>query len=304
MPVMPYVINVSSVNKSNAVYTMQILRTVRRIVARVAYRCILASGLVAASGSFSLAVAGNAPLALYTFNEGSGSTVYDVSGTGLPLNLTIANPAAVTWNGNGSLKINSATLIASSVAASKLNYGLQVNNAITIDAWVQPSNTTQNGPARILTLSKEPTLRNITLGQEQASYDVRLRTTQTDTSGKPAVSSAAGTLSANLTHVVYTRDASGTVTLYLNGVKKLQTTRGGNFSNWDSAYRLALGNELNGGRPWLGSFHRLAIYDRAFTATEITQAYAAGSNAPASTDQHHYEHDYVDECRHGTGCGQ
>ncbi len=283
MPVMPYVINVSSVNKSNAVYTLQILRTVRRIVARVAYRCILASGLVAASSSFSLAVAGSAPLVLYTFNEGSGSTVYDVSGTGLPLNLTIANPAAVTWSAYGSLKINSATLISSGIAATKVNTALKVSNAVTIDAWVQPANTTQNGPARILTLSKEPTLRNFTLGQEQASYDVRLRTTNTDTSGKPEVSSAAGTLSANLTHVVYTRNASGTVTLYLNGVKKLQTTRGGDFSNWDGTYRLGLGNELTGGRPWLGSFHRLAIYDRAFTATEVSQAYTAGSNAPVST---------------------
>ena len=283
MPVMLNVINVSSINKSNAVYTFQMLRTVRRIVARAAYRSIFVCGLVAASGPFSLAVAGSAPLVLYTFNEGSGSTVYDVSGTGLPLNLTIANPKAVTWNTNGSLKINSATLIASGSAATKVSTALKVSNAVTIDAWVQPTNTTQNGPARILTLSKDSNLRNFTLGQEKASYNVRLRTTKTDTNGKPAVSSAAGTLSANLTHVVYTRNASGTVTLYLNGVKKLQTTRDGNFGNWDSAYRLALGNELNGGRPWLGSFHRLAIYDRAFTATEVTQAYTAGRNAPAST---------------------
>jgi hypothetical protein len=277
------VINVSSINKSNAVYTFQMLRMVHRIVAQAAYRSILVCGLVAVSGAFSLAAAGSAPLVLYTFNEGSGSTVYDVSGTGLPLNLTIANPAAVTWNAYGSLKINSAALIASSSAATKVTNALKASNAVTVDTWVWPTNTMRNGPARILTLSKDTYLRNLTLAQEYGSYNVRLRTTQTDTNGKPSVSSGGGTLSTNLTHVVYTRNASGTVTLYLNGVKKLQTTRDGNFGNWDSAYRLALGNELNGGRPWLGSYHRLAIYDRAFTATEVTQAYAAGSNATAST---------------------
>jgi hypothetical protein len=264
-------------------FIRQFLRTTQHIPPQRKLGCILAAGLVALSGPFGLVNAGDAPLVLYTFNEGSGSTVRDVSGTGLPLNLTIANPAAVTWNTNGSLKINAATLIASGTAATKVTNALKVSNAVTIDAWVQPTNTTQDGPARILTLSKDKYLRNLTLGQEQASYDVRLRTTRTDTNGKPAVSSAAGTLSATLMHVVYTRNASGTVTLYLNGVRQLQTTVSGNFSNWDSAYRLALGNELSGGRPWLGSFHRLAIYDRAYSATEVSQAYAAGRNAPVTT---------------------
>ena len=46
---------------------------------------------------------------LYTFEEGSGSTVTDVSGVGTPLNLTIQNPANVTW-GNHSVKVDAATL--------------------------------------------------------------------------------------------------------------------------------------------------------------------------------------------------
>jgi hypothetical protein len=283
MPVMPNVTNVSSINKSYAVYTPRILRKVLRIAARAAYRCSLVCGLVAVSGALSIAAAGSAPLVLYTFNEGGGSTVYDVSGTGIPLNLTIANPNAVTWSAYGSLKINADTMIASGSTATKVNNALKVSNAVTIDAWVWPSNTTQNGPACIFTLSKDTSLRNLTLAQEYNSYDIRLRTTQTDTNGKPSVSSGSGTLSANLTHVVYTRDASGTVTLYLNGVKQLQTTRAGNFSHWEDAYQLALGNELSGGRPWLGSFHQLAVYDHAFTATEVSQAYTAGSNAPNIT---------------------
>lgn len=278
---MLYVINLPRTFEIFAGKPSKFSSTTSRTLSRFILLCIFASGLLATLGLFNLAVAGSAPLVLYTFNEGRGSTVYDVSGTGQPLNLTIADPLAFTWNANGSLKINAATLIASSTAATKVSNALKVSNAVTIEAWVQPANTTQKGPARIFTLSKDAHNRNLTLGQEETSYIGRLRTTKTDANGKPQISSPAGTLNTSLMHVVYSRDMNGTVTLYQNGIKQKQKTISGNFSNWDSAYRLALGNELNGGRPWLGTFHQLAIYDRAFSITEVSQAYAAGSNAPA-----------------------
>lgn len=36
-------------------------------------------------------------LVLYTFKEGSGTTVNDVSGVGSALNLTVANEAILSW---------------------------------------------------------------------------------------------------------------------------------------------------------------------------------------------------------------
>lgn len=280
---MLYVISFPVISEKFAENKPKLSSTICRTGSRFILLCIIASGLLATLGLSNLAVAGSAPLVLYTFNEGSGSTVHDISGTGLPLNLTVATPAAVSWNTNGSLKINADTLIASSTAATKVINALKASNAVTFEAWIQPGNTTQTGPARILTLSKDSRLRNFTLGQEEISYIGRLRTTKTDTNGKPQISTPAGTLNTSLTHVVYSRNTSGAVKLFINGVKQQQTTIGGNFSNWDSTYRLALGNELNGGRPWLGTFHQLAIYDRAFSANEVSQAYAAGNNAPVKT---------------------
>lgn len=277
---MLYVINLPRTSEIFAGKPPKFSSTTGRTLSRFILLCIITSGLLATLGLSNLAVAGSAPLVLYNFNEGRGSTVYDVSGTGQPLNLTIPDSAAVTWNTNGSLKINADTLIASSTAATKVINALKASNAVTVEAWIQPANTTQNGPARIFTLSKDAHNRNLTLGQAETSYIGRLRTTKTNTNGRPEISSPAGTLNTSLMHVVYSRDTSGTVTLYQNGIKQKQTTISGNFSNWDSAYRLALGNELNGGRPWLGTFHQFAIYDRAFSATEVSQAYAAGSNAP------------------------
>ena len=82
---------------------------------------------------------------LYTFDAGSGNTVFDVSGIGTPIHLTIANPANVSW-GAGVLSVNVSTLIASAGAATKLNTAIPANNAITMEAWLTPANTTQTGP--------------------------------------------------------------------------------------------------------------------------------------------------------------
>lgn len=280
---MHYANRISVITEIGVVKWPEFSNKLRRVFSQSIVRFIFATSLLITIGVLNLAVAGNAPLVLYTFNEGSGTTVYDRSGTGQPLNLTIANPTAVTWNANGSLRINAATMIASNAAATKVSDALKASNAVTIEAWIQSANTTQHGPARILTLSKDSQNRNFTLGQEEISYIGRLRTTKTDNNGKPQIATPAGTLNTSLTHVVYVRDTSGTVKLFVNGVKQERTTIGGNFSNWDSTYRLALGNELNGGRPWLGTYHQLAIYDYAFSGSEVDQAYAAGSTVPVNT---------------------
>src|SRR5690606_9253249 len=49
---------------------------------------------------------------LYTFAEGTGETVRDLSGADAPLNLTISDPSAVRWSEQG-LTINSSTRILS-----------------------------------------------------------------------------------------------------------------------------------------------------------------------------------------------
>lgn len=225
----------------------------------------------------------NGPQALYTFEEGSGTLIRDVSGVGAPLDLTIGDEAAVRW-GPGSLAVIAPTLIASAAAATKLNQAVLGSNEITIEAWITPASTTQDGPARIVTLSGDALNRNVMLGQglwgDQPAdlYDVRLRTTATDLNGTPSLSTAAGTLTTGLSHVVYTRTAAGVATIYVNGTEQASGTAGGDVSNWDAQYRLALANELSGDRPWLGEFHLVAIYNYALTPAAIDEHFDAGPN--------------------------
>jgi hypothetical protein len=81
-----------------------------------------------------------------------------------------------------------ATLIASSKPATKVSEAVKQSGAISIEAWITPANTTQAGPARIVTISRDPGVRNITVGQKAGAYEVRLRTTATSANGEPALS--------------------------------------------------------------------------------------------------------------------
>jgi hypothetical protein len=127
------------------------------------------------------------PVVLYTFDEGEGATVGDVSGSGDPLDLTIADPDAVEWLDGGGLRVRQSTLIASPGPGTKVIEAVRRTGSITVEAWMKPANTTQGGPARIVSLSRDPGQRNFTLGQGGAAYEMRFRTTTTSANGEPSL---------------------------------------------------------------------------------------------------------------------
>jgi hypothetical protein len=211
---------------------------------------------------------------LYTFNEGSGTTVNDVSGVGTPLNLTIANASAVTWL-PGALSLNTSVLVESAGAATKVINACKSSNEVTMEAWVAPDNLTQTGPAAIASIAQNATKRNVTLGQSATAYNGQLRTSTTGLGGTQLNTGAVASLA--LTHVVYTRSSAGAVRIYVNGTQVASSTLTGNFSGWAS-FNLALGGEPSGTRYWVGDLHLVAIYSRALTAAEARQNWLAGAN--------------------------
>jgi hypothetical protein len=70
-------------------------------------------------------------------------------------------------------------------------------------------------------------------------------------------------------HLVFSRDLDGETAIWVNGVKKNGAWLGGDFSTWVADTHFALGNESTGDFGWRGTFHHVAIYDRALTAAEI-----------------------------------
>ena len=171
-------------------------------------------------------------VALYGFEEGEGTAVADTSGFDTPLDLTVRNANAVTWVPGG-LAVKASTIIASQEAATKLIQACRLVNAITIEAWLTPASLTQRGPARIVSLSKNPLRRLFTLGQQHATYDVRLRTTKAGLNGDSPSLTTSAAVEPKLTHIVYTRDPAGVARVYVNGAFRATGSILGDLSNWD-----------------------------------------------------------------------
>lgn len=220
--------------------------------------------------------------AFYDFQETEGNIVRDRMGGSKPVDLVIENPDAVV-RGGGTLTITGNTIIRSKSGANRLNSAIKRSGELTIEAWVTPTKNDQKGPARMITLSKNGSERNATLGQEGAKFDIRLRSTKTNTNGIPSVSTPDGSLRTELTHVVYTRNRGGTVRIYLDGNEVIKKKVAGSLSNWASGYQLALGNEHSGDRTWLGTYHLVALYDRDLTAAEVSRHFQAGPDAEGVT---------------------
>jgi len=121
--------------------------------------------------------------------------------------------------------------------------------------------------------------RNFTLGQEGDTIDVRLRTTKTSGNGAPSLGGPKRSLTPELTHIVYTRNRGGRARLFINGKPRAEKRIAGATSNWNANYRLALANELSKNRPWLGTYHLVAIYSRDFSPGEVAANFRAGVDA-------------------------
>lgn len=206
--------------------------------------------------------------ALYRFDEGTGDAVHDSAKQGLPLDLTIESASAVEWSASG-LTVKQPTLITSGGPARRLTNAIKKSKAVTLEAWITPADTKQNGPARILTLSSGISQRNFTFGQDGDKFEVRFRTKKTDGNGQPSLASPSGTVATQPTHVVYTREAGGKARLYVNGEEKASRDVDGNLSNWDNGFQLGLANESSKDRPWSGTYHLVAIYNRPLSGEEI-----------------------------------
>ena len=240
--------------------------------------CFFLLALARPASAWSADRSGDGLVALYDFRLVKGRIIKDSSGVGKPLDLKIENPKNVRRT-KGTLEVHGKTLISSNNPAAKIFNAVRRSGEITIEAWVRPANVKQDGPARMVTLSGGSSERNFTLGQEGDKVDVRLRTTKTSGNGIPSLNSPSRSLANKLTHVVYTRNRVGRARLFINGKSRAEKRMAGSMANWNGKYRLALANELSKDRPWLGTFHLVAIYGRDLSAREVARHFNAGINA-------------------------
>jgi len=223
---------------------------------------------------------------LYTFEEGEGLDVHDVSGVMPAFDLQLDNLVTNRWLPEGGIEITGPSVITSPEVAEKLFVACVQANAVSVELWIEPAMAAQTGPATIFTYSKAQN-RNLTIAQDTTRYRGSVMTSNPDPMVETGVLQTVQTpldkTAVAVQHVVFTRDVTG-VNVYINGADAIPppTTPPSmpppavDQSEWSPAYQLAFGNETTGGRPWLGKIYMAAVYAKKLTAAEIATKFAAG----------------------------
>ncbi len=146
------------------------------------------------------------------------------------------------------------------------------SNELTIEATITPYNLKQDGPARIVSFSRDASRRNFTLGQSGGDLVLRIRTPRTGNNGtKPQVTLAK--LTADEPHHVVVSYRPGRLLCVVNGKQTCYTTKvKGTLRNWEPMV-LIFGDEYADGRDWAGRIDGVAIYSRFVGPEEARQKY-------------------------------
>lgn len=147
---------------------------------------------------------------------------------------------------------------------------------LTIEVYLTVDDIEQFGPARIVTYSLDPYQRNFTLGQENDSLILRLRTTNSDLNGiYPHFRADKVFEPGKKQHIIVVYDGKSEK-LYVDGkLREISSALEGTFLNWDPKAFFVIGNEYTGDRLWQGKIHLVALYNRALDEKEIYQNFIA-----------------------------
>ena len=161
---------------------------------------------------------GGGPIVLYAFREARGTRVHDRSVVGSPLDLEIADPHKAAWLPMGGLELSGPNVLRSIESAEKIHHHFTTTNSFSLAAWVEPKDAMQAGPARIASFSRNPSLRNFTLGQVGSEIHLRVRNRLAGLNGSRVNLRTEGLrLRSKPTHLVAIYDR-GIEQLYVDGV--------------------------------------------------------------------------------------
>jgi hypothetical protein len=121
------------------------------------------------------------------------------------------------------IEIVRRSIVRSQAPATKLVEALKQTNELSLEVWMASHNTTQGGPARIVSLSQNSEAHNFTLGQDGADIHFRLRTPVSGHNRAPVgLRTTDRVLSRDISHVIVTYKA-GIERLYVNGAQRPET---------------------------------------------------------------------------------
>ncbi|HWO62254.1 MAG TPA: LamG-like jellyroll fold domain-containing protein, partial [Umezawaea sp.] len=219
-----------------------------------------AAGNLSASSNEANATVSSAPpvglVAAYSFDQGSGTSLPDLSGNGN--NGTISNASWTIGRFGDALSFNGSNSIVNIPDSSSLD----VTSGMTLEAWVYPTALATDW-------------RTVALKEQTGNYAYALYG-NTGTSRPSANAVTGGTdhdvrgpsqLSLNTwIHVAATYDGSA-LRLYVNGSQVASQAASGSIATSTGALRIG-GNNI-WGEFWQGRIDELRVYNRALSTTEI-----------------------------------
>ena len=160
------------------------------------------------------------PIALYFFDAAAGGRVRQRATGGPSLDLLLPGPSQETrTSADGGIEIRESIVIESDGAATRLSEAIGRSKAFTVEFEIAPRDLTQRGPARIVSVSFDPSHRNFTIGQVRGAVEVRIRTAATGPNGRAVLSRSGHVLRAGQWQHVAVSHFHGATRIYVDGVK-------------------------------------------------------------------------------------
>lgn len=196
-----------------------------------------------------------------------------LAGLLVPFDPYRVNDAAVV---NADLEFRGAGIARSATPPRRLHEQLVASGALSVEVVAESASVDQRGPARLVSYSLNTSVRNFTLGQQDADLHVRIRTPQSGVNGVEPYLAVEGVFDgATRRHIVVTYDGTEE-RVYVDGALRTSSRAlRGSFENWSPDHVLVLGNEATGLRPWRGRLGLVAVYDRALSPDEVSARHAS-----------------------------
>lgn len=225
----------------------------------------------------------DALIALYDFEEGTGTMVFDSAGVGPAL---VIAGSDYEW-GAGSLILGGTdAALQSGDAADMIVDRIRDSGELSVEVWFTPLDLAEDEQF-ILSLGFGVDCLGLSVVQDRDRLYTSTGTDATRTDGEPGLDAPDLLVEGRRTHLVLTRSAGGVRRLHVDGRLRSQSLSPGSFGSWDPAQRLAVGGpvvgvsdeECESGQSafWHGEVHRIALHARALDELEVAQNFLAGA---------------------------
>ena len=218
-----------------------------------------------------------APIAHWTFDEGSGQTAADSSGNGHSAtlgNLAGADAADPTWEcvaGGYALNFDGTDDLVNAGSAAALDD----LGPMTISAWIKPDTAGASAVSHVMSKSDTGSGRWFLEIDNSAPEDDAFEFNKDHDTDVARVTSNSTVAYDVWQHVAVTWDGSATganIHTYKDGVEaSYQSTINGSGTKYsDAALPFVIGNRGNGNNPFYGLIDDVRVYDYALSTAQIT----------------------------------